>query len=133
MSQSFCPHCQADWARPWYDVCPACGHRFKARPWTESAWLIFWIICAPAIAVLVTGMLPPSVFKGFLSNNRQNILIVLALAGSIGASFPAGILLARRMKRTTGLRILLSLVFIPVTAAVSFCLCFFACAGVLNR
>ena len=24
-ARSFCPQCQADWDRPWHDVCPACG------------------------------------------------------------------------------------------------------------
>lgn len=133
MSGSFCPHCQADWARPWYDVCPSCGHRFKDRPWTESAWLAFWIMSAPAFAVLGVGILPASVFTGALLHDRQNLLIILAVAGSVCASIPSGILFARRVRPTTGMRVLLSLVTIPLVAAVSFCLCFFACAGVLNR
>lgn len=131
-AKSFCPECQADWDRPWHDVCPACGHRFKERPAWQSPWLILGLVGAPALAVLLLGALPTETLRQFWSEGREDLLIILALVGSTFAAVPAGILFACRLKPTAGWRVLLSVIFIPVFYAVSFGLCFFACAGVLN-
>ncbi len=69
----------------------------------------------------------------FWNQGRSDLMILLTLIGSALSAVPAGILLACRLKSTAGMRVLLSLIFIPVFYGVSFCLCFFACAGVGNR
>jgi hypothetical protein len=131
--RSFCPQCQADWDRPWYDVCPACGHRFKARPGWQSPWLMLGLVAAPALAILFVGTLPMDTLSGFWNQGRVDLMIIMTLIGSTLSAVPAGILFACRIKSTPGMRVLFSFIFIPVFYAVSFCLCFFACAGVGNR
>ncbi len=131
--KSFCPECQATWDQPWYDVCPACQHRFKERPWWQSPWVILGIAGAPAVAILLLGLLPRDTLRLVWTDGRDDLLIILALVGSAFAAMPAGILFACRLKPSVGARVLLSLVFIPIFYAVSFFLCFFACAGVVNR
>lgn len=131
-AKSFCPQCQANWDRPWYNVCPACKYRFKERPAWQSPWLILGLACAPALAILILGALPKETLRQFWSEGRDDLLIILTMVGSTVAAVPAGILFACRLKSTAGWRVLLSVIFIPLFYAVSFCLCFFACTGVLK-
>ena len=131
-AKSFCPQCQADWDRPWYDVCPACGHRYKGRPTWQSPWLILALACAPALAILLLGVIPDEALRQFWSEDRDGLMVILTLVGSTLVAVPAGILFACRLKPTAGWRVLLSVIFIPVFYAVSFGLCFFACTGALN-
>ena len=131
-SRSFCPQCQADWDRPWHDVCPACGHRCKARPWLQSPWLALGLICLPALAILACSLLPNELVRAFGINDRESIAIVLTLPGSALTALPAGILLACRLKPSTLARVLLSIAFVPALWIVSVGLSFFACAAGLG-
>jgi hypothetical protein len=49
-AKPFCPHCQSDWDRPWYDVCPSCGHRFAQRKAATGPLLLSLLGPAAAIA-----------------------------------------------------------------------------------
>ena len=124
----FCPECQATWDQPWYDVCPACQHRFKERPWWQSPWLVLVLICLPALAMFPCALVPQSWSSAVGIHDPAEIAAMVALIGSGVTALPAGILLACRLGASIPIRVLLSIVFIPLIWVVSVCLSFFACA-----
>jgi uncharacterized paraquat-inducible protein A len=128
-TKSFCPHCQADWDQPWYDVCPACNYKFTGHSRWQSPWLILAMVLAPAVAVLAAGLIPRQMLQHVWQQDRDGLLFTLTTAGSAVAAIPAGILASCRLARGTGGRVLYSLIFIPVFYVVSFILCFFTCVG----
>lgn len=127
-SRSFCPQCQANWDQPWYDVCPACQNRFKARPAWQSPWLVLALICLPALSMFVCVLIPQSWINAVGIHDPLEFAAVLALFGSGVTALPTGILLACRLGASIPIRVLLSIVVIPIIWVVSVCLSFFACA-----
>lgn len=126
--RSFCPHCQATWAQPWHDVCPACGHNFKQRPWWQSPWLVLALICLPALTMFACVLIPQSWLNAAGFHDPDEFTGLLSLFGSGVTALPAGILLACRLGASIPIRVLLSIVVIPIIWVVSVCLSFFACA-----
>ncbi|MBI1178441.1 hypothetical protein GC207_13480 [bacterium] len=125
MSQSFCPHCQADWARPWYDVCPACGHRFTPKK--------------PILSKLLPALLGPiTVILGtYLDEGNYAIGYYVMLAGAF-ALLPIGcvtsaVLLAKRTSAATAGKIVLGVLFTLGLLIASVAIAVAGCALVANR
>ena len=122
----FCPHCTADWDRPWYDICPSCGHRFKARPWWQSPWFILLLICLPALAIatfrVVTKLVP-----GLGGGSLESIALVIAMIGVPVGSVAAAVILPLRMEKKGAAVAGWTLVWLVVFGLASVSLCFFSC------
>lgn len=125
MSQSFCPHCQADWARPWYDVCPACGHRFTPKKPILTKMLP--ALAGPLVAIVGTYLDEVGYAMGYY----------VMLAG-VFALLPIGcvisaVLLAKRTSTSLAGKIALGVLFTLGLLIASAAIAVAGCAFVANR
>ena len=125
-NMTFCPHCTAEWDRPWYDICPSCGHRFIDRPWWHSPTLIVGLICLPAAILVALGLVAGSL-PVVGSWDLETIAVGITLFGPPLGSLAAAVLLSLRMGRKGGALFGWILLWVLVFGCVSFILCFFSC------
>jgi len=125
-TKPFCPQCTAEWDRPWYDVCPSCGHRFVDRPWWQTPFFIVLLICLPACGLAVVGSLLRMV-PSLQETQFGVVALILALAGVPVTSVAAGIILAVRMGRNGGAAVGWGLLWAVLFGVVAASLCFFSC------
>ncbi|HXI70422.1 MAG TPA: hypothetical protein VNN22_08720 [Verrucomicrobiae bacterium] len=124
-----CPHCQKELPENYGAVyCPFCGQNLPAHsavslpdnpslpPVSVNWWIFFTILLAPAVLALLGSLLK----VGGLSVGSPLI------GGSI-AGIVCGILLARRVGRTTGARVGLGFLFVALMGFLSFALAFTGC------
>jgi len=124
--RSFCPQCTADWDRPWYDICPSCGYRFKDRPWWQSPSFIVLLICLPAIGIVVVRLLA-EIVPTIKEYNLETIATGIAIFGMPFGSLAAGVILPLRMGKKGVAVAGWTIVWTFVFGVVSLSLCFFSC------
>ncbi len=129
--RSFCPQCTADWDRPWYDICPACGYRFKGYPWWQSPSVIVLLICLPAIAITSFRLLS-KVLPAISSSNMEWVAMTMALIGAPVGAIAAAIVLVLRLGKKGGALPGWALLWTVVFGVVSLILCFVSCAVALG-
>ena len=122
-----CPHCQKElpenYGAGW---CPFCGCDLAAsetgltvRPATYKInWLLFWIVLLAPAAVAFLASLA----------NFEGIAVFSPIFGGLIAGNVCATVLARRMGRTRGSKILLGMLFSVLLSALSFGLGFAGCS-----
>lgn len=122
---SFCTECQAAWARPWYDVCPHCGHRFKAKPSLMPATIA--MLAGPIVMLAIIWLGEKSVVDSIEQVIFAGIAVMI-----IGAIVTA-VLLARRTSYPTWGKVVLGIVLAPLILVVTGALTFGGCVLIANR
>ncbi len=125
----FCPHCQADWDRPWHDVCPACGHRFKGLPWWRSLWLVPLLVALPAAGLWLASVSPLTETESRL----VDLILWIALGGSGVVALPAAAVLASRLPWSTAMRVVMWILFVALLYACALGLCVVIGGHYFNR
>jgi hypothetical protein len=124
-----CPHCQKELPENYGAVyCPFCGQNLPAHsaaplpanpplpPVPVNWWIFFAILLAPAILALIGSLL-----------KVDGLSVGSPLIGGAIAGIVCGILLARRVGRTTPTRIGLGFLFVALMGFLSFALGFTGC------
>ena len=98
--------------------CPHCGGPPPAlESSTKINWLIFFaVLLAPAVVALLGAM-----------GKVEPLAVGSPLVGGGLAGIVCGIMLGRRVGRTSAARVLLGILFVGVFGCVSFILSFFGC------
>ena len=129
MQNSICPYCQKELPEHYSAAeCPFCGQNLPAHstaslsanpslpPVPVNWWIFFAILLAPAVLALLGSLL-----------KVEALSVASPLFGGPIAGVICGILLARRIGRTTPTRIGLGFLFVVLLAFLSFALGFTGC------
>jgi hypothetical protein len=128
-----CPHCQKELLAN-YDgaYCPACGNDLPPPPGAARSldpgqrisWPWFFVcLFTPVLLTMITVRLPSQAGGSFL---------LIALYGGPVSGIICGAMLARRLGRTDGTKIMLCFVLIPAMIAVCVVMNFFGCLAAGN-
>lgn len=125
----FCTECLAEWDRPWHDVCPACGHRFKGLPWWRSLWLVPLLVALPAAGLWLASVSPLTETESRL----VDLILWIALGGSGVVVLPAAAVLASRLPWSTAMRVVMWILFVVLLYACALGLCVVIGGHYFNR
>jgi hypothetical protein len=124
-----CPHCQKPLPENYTaNFCPHCGGIIRPEPLIsgdpelapiKTNWLVFFgVMLAPALITLLIAL---------VGKPREQVSPFTAFFGGAAAGITCGIMLALRIGKNAGARIVLGFVFAVVFAVVCIMLSFFGC------
>ena len=122
-----CPHCQqeipANYSVEW---CPWCGKDLVVQE-SESSKPPVWPVRTNWFVFFAVFLAPPVLTMIAVTVGNGELILVTALYGSPMAGLVCGLLVARRLFPTTGLRVLFTLAFTAAFGFVIFWLSFAGC------
>jgi len=124
-AKSFCPQCQADWDRPWHDVCPACGYRFTERG--SLAFALLLNLVGPVVAVSGAALQNYHLSLGESLMGAGGLILLPA------CSLVSAVKLANRTSLSTGYQIGLVILLTPILIATSAGLGLAGCTIIAER
>ena len=124
-AKSFCPQCQADWDRPWHEVCPACGHRF--RECGSLGFALLLNLVGPVVAISGAALLSYHLSLG------ESLMAAGGLILLPACSLASAVKLANRTSLSTGFRIGLVILLTPILIVTSAGLGLAGCTLIAER
>jgi hypothetical protein len=128
-----CPFCQKELpANHGGAYCPACGNDLPlppgvARPLDPGqkiSWPWFFVcLFAPVLLTMLSAR---------LSSQAAGVAVLIVLLGGPVSGGMCGVMLSRRLGRTTESRVLLGMLLVPVMMAVCVVMNFFGCVAAGN-
>jgi hypothetical protein len=115
-----CPHCQKELPESYGPgFCPFCSKDLPPAPGQKISWPFFFVfLFSPVLLTIITVR---------LNSGQGDSSATVAFWGAVVSGIGCGMMLARRLGETTGARIMLAILLIPLMGVVCLIMNCFGC------